>query len=172
MGVGRREGSLKGSLRQIEGGRSRRRLQPWGRAGQGSHGGKVTRNPLASSADLGGRAPAAWCACALRAGSRGGVALRSCRVLEPGAPSCKCRRSQIISGPLSQVFANWLVSCCKGNTFASPSTLSPSLEPAGSSVQASSAPQHRFHHPALMSELPSTLSHFQSLPHQALTRTP
>lgn len=40
-------------------------------AGQGSHGGKVTRDPLASSADPAGGAQAAWCACALRAGSRG-----------------------------------------------------------------------------------------------------
>ena len=40
-------------------------------AEQGSHGGKVSRDPLASSADPGGGAPAAWCARALR-GSRGG----------------------------------------------------------------------------------------------------
>ena len=66
VGGWQKRGGLKGSLSQIEGGRSRRRLSPG--AGQGSHGGKVSRDPLASSADSGGGAPAAWCARALRAG--------------------------------------------------------------------------------------------------------
>ena len=97
--------------------------------------GRSAEIPLASSADLGGGAPAAWCARALRArvGGCGPSGLRSCRVLEPGAPSFKCRRSKIISGPLSQVFANLLVSCCKGNTLASPSTHPHALSQPGAS---------------------------------------
>lgn len=69
LGVGRRGGCLKGSLSQTKEEGAGAGCSPG--VGQGSHGGKATRDPLAASADPGGRTQAEWCACALRARIRG-----------------------------------------------------------------------------------------------------